>query len=255
MSTTSINFEQASKRKSLATKAELAVAEALSKARKSKGLSDKQVSAERKDAQFNGSYFFTTDQLAHFSFGETGFYTTEAEARRFDAMNIEQDIDLVIADLFTANNRSKLSHSKAATVSVKAMNKALETNNISIEMKTFNDRNPSIQRKGWVYTSKATHYAFAVGSKVMVLTKTKLLEIMAEGHWEVREHISEFAKSFNEGRTYNDAQNMLIPVSAILEHSTVFELSDWYVQAWKNSSRTSDKQKALNDGFWARYGV
>lgn len=250
MSTTSINFEQAANRKSLATKAELAVAQALSVSRKDKGLSETQATAEREDAKFHGSYFFTTDQLAHFSFGESSFYTTEAEARRFDMMNIEQDIDLVLADLFTANSRSKLKCSKAVTVSVKMMNKALETNNISLELKTFNDKNPSIQRQGWVYTSKATHYAFAIGSKVMVLSKAKLLEIMNDGHWEVRENISAYAKSFNEDRLYNDAQNMLIPVSAILAHSTVFELPQWYVSSWKKSTRTSDKQKALNENFW-----
>lgn len=256
MSNTSINYETAAKGKRIWAKAELATAQALSMSRKNAGKSDVPTTTTRENCEHIGSYFFTTDQLSKFSFGSNGFFTTDADVSVFDQMNIEKDIDLVLSDLVNFQSESGKKIAKmdglGATISVKSMSKAITTGNISLELKTFNDKNPSISRKGWVFTSKADYYALSIGSKVLLIAKAKLLQVMEDGNWRVSEKLTPFAKSFNEGRTYNDASNMLIPVEDLIEHCHVLDLPEWYVKSWKRAGSTSEQVLAGEERFWQR---
>lgn len=259
MATISLNYQATAKGRKIWAKCELAVAEALSKARHAKGFGNKQTTEGREGGEFYGSFFHTTDQMGHYAYGSEGFFTTAADVERFDRMNIEQDIDLCLVDIYkhtSENGRVSMKTAASSTsVSVKSMNKAMETGNISLELKTFNHANPKIERTGWVFTSKAEWYAFAVGTKVMMISKAKLLKVMEEGNWTVKDNLTDFARSFNEGRTYDDAQNMLIPVDDLIEHSVIMDLPDWYVTAWKKAGSTSEKSLSLSKTYWGNKGL
>lgn len=258
MANISMNYQATAKGRKIWAKAELAVAETLSKARHAKGKSEEQTTEGREGGVFVASYFHTTDQMGHYSYGSDSFFTTDADVAKIDRMNIEQDIDLCLVDVYkhTTERGGFITKTRKATpsVSVKAMNKAMETGNISLELKTFNHANPKLVRKGWVYTSQADFYAFCIGTKVMVISKAKLLQIMDEGNWTVKDNLTDFARSFNEGRMYDDAQNMLIPVDELTEHSIIMDLPTWYVTAWRKAGSTSEKSNNLSKTYWEKKG-
>lgn len=259
MANISMNYQATAKARPMWAQAELAVAETLSKARHNKGLGTKQTTTNNHEgAEFVASYFHTTDQLGHYTYGSESFYTTDADVARIDNLNIKQDIDLLLVDQYKHKTERGgyiiKTIQSTPTVSVKSMSKAMETGNISLELKTFNRSQPHKYLKGWIYTSKADWYAFVIGLKVLVITKEKMLQVMEEGHWIVKDKLSDFAFQFNKDRFYNDAENMLLPIDALLEHSMVMDLPEWYTKAWKRSSTTSDKVLNISKTFWEKKG-
>lgn len=257
------SYIQSSKGKRIYTKAEYAVAHALTRARNEKGLLQTQVSEEftQPNTQFKASYFFTTDQYKKFMISKDpkAFWPTASEHNMVDNWNIEDDIDLVLADqvfIPKASDPTKgytVISGKAATVSVKCMSRPLVSGKLNIEVETFNTANPSLKRQGWIYTSKADWYAFCLGHKVMMVLKSDLLKVVASKEWDLTPPLTPAQAAKNAGRVYDNARSILVDVDSIMPFARVLDLPEWYTEAWDNSSSIDDYYKNRAESFWTKY--
>lgn len=256
-----LNMQADSKSKSIYTKAEYAVAVTLNTLRKENGMMKTQITEafQYEGTEFRGSGFFTTDQYKAKAFGTSTFWPTANDGVKVDDWNIKDDIDLVLTDLCYFNNGDgkgcwKLS-GKSSTISVKAMNKAMETGNISIEVETYNSKDRTMTRKGWIYTSKAEWYAICLGPKVMMVRKEEIIKLIESEYFPTSNQLTSAAYETNNGRVYDNARNILVPVDRLLPFARVLDLPEWYNTDWNKSARTTAAAKAASVAFWEKHGV
>lgn len=261
---TPFNMEAAAKGKKIPTKAEYAVADAINRLRFKGGSCNNVGSvpfdkwANHEEVKHNGSYLFTTDQMADHLMGEAWF-TRESRASRFDTDNTDRDIDLIMADRWTLSGKMTTvkeykNEGKRITFSVKRSNIACSSGKVSIELFTFNHLNENMKRDGWIESGESTYTVFAIGHKAVVCTTKLLKELVGRKSMvhTIYPHLTPelIQRNIEEKRTYTDSCNMAVPITDLIEmcEGKVIDLPEWYTKAWDKSA--TDKNKAGNKSLW-----
>lgn len=238
--------------KRLWAKAEYAVATALSASRMAKGLTEVKVEeCHIEGADHIGSFFYTTDQMGEFYCTEENPISTNAVVNHFDLDNMQRDIDLWCSSFYFAGGRRRFC-GKRFPVSVKMQTKALFTGNISLEMSTYNSDTRET-RQGWFVAGQAQAYAFVIGTKVVVVDKKALQELVEQNQYRTVGRLTNAAFATNKGRHFNDASNILVPVTDVLAIAKTFELPCWFVAAFKASEGTDMMNRS--NSFWTLRGL
>ena len=263
MATTPLNPQAAADRKKMFTQAEYAVMSALNSLRQGSGSSQTQYATPTEkfaeSSKFVGSYFFSTDQMCEYKMGTENF-TRMSRVSTYDSWNMEYDIDLALCDMYSYGSQRALqvvSKTNPCYISVKKMDKAVETGKVSIELFSFNHDRPSQKRDGWIKSGKSTYTTICIGTK-MVIMPTASLKALVEDNMNVftvfsnlREETVEINRKQN--RLYNDAANIIIPIGELLkiEGAKILDLPEWYTTKWKakTTKDVRDQEKAL----WERF--
>lgn len=254
----SLNPQAASSRKKMHTQAEYAVMSALNSLRNESGTCGNQTTMPTEKfvdkATFEGSYFFSTDQMNDHLMGTENF-SRLSSVNTYDEWNIKHDVDLALCDFYSYGQMKAIRPAQKGVscfISVKTMNKAVETGKVSIELFSFNNDRPSMKRDGWIKTGCSNYTAICIGTKIVIMSTTELKKLVDDNMsvypiYTLRAETVEVNRKQN--RTYDNASNIIIPVSELLKLSSakVIDLPEWYATKWnaKADADLREKNKAL----------
>lgn len=259
----SLNPAVAADRKKMFTQAEYAVMSSLNALRHGSKASECQTTAPTdkfaESAVFKGSYFFSTDQMAEHKMGTENFCRLDRVAA-YDDWNIKHDIDLALCDMYGLNNMTStkvVGGDSACYISVKKMDKAVETGKVSIELYSFNHDRPSQKRNGWIVDGLSHFTCICVGTKMIVM-KTAELKALVENNkhiFTVFDHLRAETVETNrkQNRLYDDAANIIIPIGELMKMNSakVIDLPDWYKTKWNTKAGKELREQEV--ALWERF--
>lgn len=238
---TTLNNKNTSKGKRIFTKAEYAVASTLNKLRFEQGSSQKKVDvlegkwAGNEKVEFQGSYFFTTDQMADHYMGETWF-TRENRMFDFDKDNIQDDVDLILSDLYKCGRMEAVKH-KGMKISVKQFDRAATSGKVNLEICTYNPETKE-ERAGWATNGNSDFTAMVIGHKMLLVNSRKLKVLASDPTTphQLFENLSyeRVQENVRQGRYFTDAKNLVVPIEDVIKEcdGIVVDMIDWWKPIW-----------------------
>lgn len=258
-----LNPAVAAERKKMHTQAEYAVMSALNALRHETkaDLSQHTTPTEKfvESATHAGSYFFSTDQMAEHKMGSENF-TRRDRVATYDDWNIKHDIDLALCDMYTQGKMKSLiaaPNEKNCYISVKKMDKAVETGKVSIELFSFNHDRPNQRRNGWIVDGCSDYTTICIGTKFIIMKTTELKALVENNKhiFTVFDHLRSETVEINrkQNRTYDDASNIIIPIGELLKmnSSKVMDLPEWYATKWKAKQTKDVREDEV--ALWERF--